>query len=176
MLFIKSTVFIWNKKLNTPVVLAGRDNRSYIGFTLIEILLVISILAILVTFTIMAINPARQLAKSRDAERSTDIYLILSSLNKYATNHDGAYPEVIATDDKEICRTDSMDCEGLCDLSVLTDGQEYLVSVPLDPLCGDGNQACSLNGTGYFLKKSEGGKLTVSAPNSEIKDNLSVTR
>ena len=43
--------------------LIGSENR---GFTLIELIITISILAILVTILVVAINPAEQLARSRD--------------------------------------------------------------------------------------------------------------
>lgn len=146
------------------------------GLTLIEVLLVIAILAILAAVTIVAINPSKQLAKSRDASRTTDVYSILSSLHQYAADHDDTFPEEITTESREICRTESEDCTGLYDLSALTDNTDYLVSMPTDPRCSLGTIYCSDNGTGYFLELTASGRITVSASTTELEDSISITR
>ena len=146
------------------------------GFTLIEILLVIAILAILAAITIIAINPAKQLAKTRDTQRSADVYSILNALHQYAVDHDGAFPPEITTDNFEICRTTSVTCINKHDLSALTNNQEYMVSLPMDPRCPYDGAYCSDDGTGYFLQKTAGGRMTVSAPSAEVEDFISVTR
>jgi len=138
---------------------------------------VITILAILAAVTIIAINPARQLAKSRDAERSADVYSILSSIHQYAVDHDGVFPAAIGTENMEICRTDNANCDGLYDLSILTDDDKYLTAMPIDPSCSsDDSPDCSPNGSGYFLKMGNGGKITISAPGTELSDSITVTR
>src|SRR3989344_3865008 len=105
------------------------------GFTLIEVLLVIAILAILASITIMAINPGLQLAKARDSQRLSDVHTILNAIHQYALDNEAAFPEQIDTYALEICRTGSTNCDFLADLSVLTDNQVYLVDMPRDPRC-----------------------------------------
>jgi len=56
------------------------------GFTLLELLIVIGILAILSAVTILVINPAELLRKSRDTQRISDLGSINSALGYYITN------------------------------------------------------------------------------------------
>ena len=150
--------------------------KKQTGFTLIEVLLVIAILAILAAVTIIAINPAKQLAKTRDTQRSADVYSILNALHQYAVDHDAAFPIEITTTNLEICRTTSVTCIDLYDLSVLTNNQEYMISMPIDPRCPYDGAYCSDNGTGYFVQKTASGRITVSAPSAEVENSISVTQ
>lgn len=148
------------------------------GFTLIEVLLVIAILAILAAITIMAINPAVQLAKARDSQRSSDVHTILNAIHQYALDNEGAFPEQIDSYALEICRSDSPNCDFLADLSVLTEGQIYLVDMPRDPRCTEegGDAYCSTNGVGYFVEMTETGRIMVSSQSAETEETIFVTR
>ena len=55
------------------------------GFTLLELLIVIAILAILATATILVLNPAELLKQARDSQRVTDIANLNSALSLYVT-------------------------------------------------------------------------------------------
>jgi prepilin-type N-terminal cleavage/methylation domain-containing protein len=145
------------------------------GFTLIEVLLVIAILSILAAIVVIAVNPARQLAQARDAQRQSDVFAILNAVHQYSLDNSGSFPEGITTDDQEICRTGSVSCEGLVDLSVLTDDERYLITVPIDPGCAANPDVCDDNRTDYQIFRTEGGRITVSAYSSELGE-ISVTR
>ena len=56
------------------------------GFTLLELVIVIGILAILAAVWVLVLNPAQILARSRDTTRSTDLVAIKDSLNLYVTD------------------------------------------------------------------------------------------
>jgi type IV pilus assembly protein PilA len=139
------------------------------SFTLLEILLVVALLSILAGIVILAINPSKQLAQTRNAQRSVDTNTILNAVYQYSVDNDGNLPASITTTQTEICKTGG-DCSGLIDLSVLTANEEYLVSIPFDPT------EDSPNGAGYEIKKSVNGRVTVAAPDAELGETISVTR
>ena len=53
------------------------------GFTLIELIITISILAILVAILVVALNPAELLARSRDTKRVSDLDTLKTAMNLY---------------------------------------------------------------------------------------------
>ena len=53
------------------------------GFTLVELLIVIGILAVLSTATVLILNPAQILAESRDTQRLNDLGSISSAISLY---------------------------------------------------------------------------------------------
>ncbi len=56
------------------------------GFTLVELLIVITILVILGIFVILLINPAEILAKSRDSQRISDLATMKGAMQLYLTD------------------------------------------------------------------------------------------
>ncbi len=64
------------------------------GFTLIELLVVIIILSALVTMTLVAINPIRQISKAKDAQRQQDLVQLRNSLDTYL-NDANCYPSTL---------------------------------------------------------------------------------
>lgn len=66
--------------------------RASFGFTLIELLIVIAILGVLAAGVLVAINPAEQLAKTRDASRKTTAGQLSRAVQAYYISHQ-KYPE-----------------------------------------------------------------------------------
>lgn len=56
------------------------------GFTLLELLIVVAILAILSVAVVMVLNPAETLKKSRDAQRISDMSTLKTAIGLYLTN------------------------------------------------------------------------------------------
>ncbi len=147
------------------------------GFTLIEILIVIGIIAILAAVVIVAINPARQFAQANNAQRSSNVNTILNGIHQYAIDNRGSLPTGITTSVTEICGDST--CSGLADLQVLTTGQTYIASIPNDPQCNFPAATasnCAAHGVGYTVVKSANGRVTVTAPYAELGASISVTR
>ena len=68
--------------------------KSQKGFTLIEILVVIGIIAILATIVIIAINPARQFAQSRNTQRTANVQAILNAVGQRMVDNKGKFDGV----------------------------------------------------------------------------------
>ena len=141
------------------------------GFTLLEILLVVAAIAILAGIVIFAINPAKQLGDTRNAQRKVDVNTILNAVSQYKIDNSGDFPEGITSSSTEICKTDASSCSDLVDLSELTEDEKYLVSMPYDP------RSSTDNGTGYEIYASPNGRITVTAVQTELLDqDITVTR
>jgi type IV pilus assembly protein PilA len=152
------------------------------GFTLIEILLVIAAISILAAIVIVAINPAKQLASARNAQRRSNVNAILNAISQYSLDNNGTVPSGVVTNatcslvaTKEVCKlTATGTCSTGEDLSVITTSEKYLVSMPIDPTVS------SADGTGYYAVQSTNGRITVCAPSSESEGGttptISITR
>jgi prepilin-type N-terminal cleavage/methylation domain-containing protein len=132
------------------------------GFTLIELLVVIGIIAILAAIVLVAVNPARQFAISRDTARRNDIYQVLNALYQYSVDNNGDFPTQITAAFTDI---------GTSGLNLAPDlVPTYIPAIPYDPLTGD--TATTL----YVLAQEASGRLTATATAAEVAVPLTLTR
>ena len=115
------------------------NTRTQSGFTLMEILLVLGIIAILSTIVIAALNPTKQLNDARGADRTVAVRSIENAIVQYIIkgNPVTGVPTGI-TNATPICQdtitgTDCTVTAGGYDLSALSTDGEYLVNIPIDP-------------------------------------------
>jgi len=92
------------------------------GFTLIELLVVIFILSVLVTMSIITINPIKQLQKARDAKVEYNLKQINSALDLYY-NDNNKYPVKLVFGDT---------------LKAANENTVYMNQIPQDPDCANG--------------------------------------
>jgi len=156
-----------------------KPSHSNQGFTLLEMLLVVAIIAVLAGIAVVAINPGKQLATVRNTERTFNLNEIHKAMQQYFIDH-YIYPAATPTTLTEICNTGSnststgIDCTGLIDLSPLV--PTYLTSIPIDPqgstLSFINNFIpkvyATTNGTGYKVMKDSNNKIVLTAPQAEL--------
>jgi prepilin-type N-terminal cleavage/methylation domain-containing protein len=148
------------------------------GFTLLEVLLVVAIIAILAGIVIIAINPGKQLGDSRNAQRQADVTTILNAVYQYSLDNNGNLPTTITAVPTEMCKTGvapaTCTSGSLIDLSSITTSGKYVASLPIDPQCPTG---CAANGNGYKISKDAAtGRITIVNINIEQSKTISVTR
>ncbi len=131
------------------------------GFTLIEILVVIGLIAILAAIVIIAINPARQFAQGRNTQRTSNVNAILNGVGQYLADNKGTMPPALSLSmTAEDIASGNAD---LCSSLVPT----YLPSLPVDPSITSGavTNCSSSYDTKYTVAVDANGRVTVCAPN-----------
>jgi len=148
--------------------------RKQGGFTLIEILVVIGIIAILATIVLIAINPALQFRKANDTQRTSNINAILNAVGQFIADNKGKLPTGIDTDvatKETISNTDADICSQL--------SPKYISSLPVDPdATGPVTNCAAAYDTEYKINVDANGRVTIYASGEEPAgtDNISVTR
>lgn len=134
------------------------------GFTLIEVLVFIAIMAMLLSVVLVAVNPEKNLGVARDAQRRSDLNAVLDSIFQYFVKYERLPNGIPLDTEREICRAPTYTgdfCFHAADLVELTD-ENLLNNLPVDP-------QAPLTGTGtrYWIKRDQFSRVTVRAPFAE---------
>ncbi len=149
------------------------------GFTLVEILVVIGIIAILAGIVLIAINPSRQFAQARNLQRQSNVNEILNAIGQRIADNKGVFR--LATDTictQNISATTSMKMASSdFDINACL-VPTYLPSLPIDPDAGQAYfKTASDYDSGYLIQKNATTtRITISAPYAELGETITVTR
>ncbi len=163
-----------------------RKTKKNKGFTLIEILVVIGLIALLAAIVLIAINPARQFAQARDAQRTNGVNAILNAVGQYTADNKGNLPSEINSLTVDVKTAISEAGADLCSVLVPT----YISALAIDPKTGtdpktDKDDSQISKGecddgyvTGFKVSKDTDGRITIYA-SGEVPsgtDNIQITR
>lgn len=145
--------------------------RNKKGFTLVEVMLVIVIIAILAAIVIIAINPGRQISQANNTQRSSDVKSVLDAVSEFAVDNRGTLPTGITA-------TPTAVGSGVGQIDICTSlVPTYLAEMPFDPTASGASYTdCTSYNTGYQISEDANGRITVSAPSAELSETISITR
>lgn len=145
------------------------------GFTLIEVLVVIGIIAVLAAVVLVAVNPARQFKLARDSQRTSNVNAILNAIGQNISEHRGTFVCGGSIQDIPATSTSIRSGGGSGDIAPCL-VPDYLSSLPYDPsLSGAGFVSTTTYESGYQFFRDANARITVSAA-GELTPIISVTR
>lgn len=145
------------------------------GFTLIELLIVIALIAILASSVIIGLNPARQFAMARNAQRWTHTNSYIRMIQQNIADNNGNWT-CVGAGALPASATNMASSGGydICDCLLPT----YSNALAPDPSASGAHYTdCSDYNTGYSISQSAtDGRITVTAPSAELGQSIGVTQ
>lgn len=89
-IYARRVLVTHNQKCMQAAIRSKKGNGDR-GFTLIEILIVIGMLAILTTVVLVAVNPLRQFAQARNSQRQANVSTILNAVSNRIADNRGRF-------------------------------------------------------------------------------------
>lgn len=155
------------------------NSKNKKGFTLIEVLVVIGIIAILAAVVLVAVNPSRQFKLARDSQRSSNVNTLLNAIHQNMAEHRGVFtcngvPKDIPIVERVVMSATStpLDEGDIAGCIV----PNYISTLPFDPSASGTYYASTTDyNTGYVIYRDSNNRITASST-GELTSSISVTR
>lgn len=135
------------------------------AFTLLEILLTLTLIGFLIVIILSLVNPNQQIADVNNAQRQADVMNIYTAINQYRESNSGQLPNGITTSALDICQAgcneSSTQIPTQIDISAELNPYLRFNTLPIDPL-----QTGTIL-TGYKVYAESSGRVVVTAPLAE---------
>jgi len=161
-------------------------NFNLKGFTLIELIIVIAVIALLAAATFVAVDPAKRIGQARDAQRWADVTAIADAITQYTADNSGTYPTttaaagtyyaIMASSSIALTSATCANKTGVISSAMGLDIAAklipaYLPTMPVDP----NGIADSGKNTGYFFMKNTAGRTIIGTCNESGYNASSIT-
>lgn len=144
-------------------------NINHRGFTIIELIIAVGIVALMAAMAITSINPAKRIGDANDAQREADLNTIAKAIEYYTADNGQLPTDFSVTNIAEgeklvLCSSEaSKTCDGQTETCLQIDDPdflgEYLPNLPIDPTKSADTD------TGYYITRGSGGAIVLGACN-----------
>ncbi len=151
--------------------------KNSVGFTLIEILIAVVIIAVLLIVMMSSVNPGTYLSRGRNTVRWSNITTILNAVGTRMADNKGVFETGCAAGAIPTVSGKMATGAGNYDIAQCL-VPTYLPNMPYDPNAAGAHYTSNADyDTGYnIIQNAITKRITVNAPKAELGETISITR